>query len=302
MDDTIRVFSGRTFGLEDIELIQWLSKSYPKLSRSELAATVCELLNWTTPAGKPKVQQCTAFMSELESENIIQLPAKQMNMVRQGMYKIAVIEFDTKEIAGDIGCYEPISLTIARSNDEQKKWNAYVNQYHILGYKKTFGSRLKYFIQSGKNDIGCIQFSASSWALEDRDKWIGWSVQDKKERLHLIVNNSRYLIFPWVKIKNLASKALSLAARRIQGDWLNEFCYAPVLLETFVDTELFKGTCYKAANWVYLGKTKGQGRTYKKRSPVSSQKDIYVYPLQENFQACLKGEQPYKAVNPDEQY
>lgn len=300
MDDTIRVFSGRTFGPEDIELIQWLSKTYSKLSRSELAATVCELLNWTTPSGMPKVQQCTAFMCELESENLIQLPAKQMNKVLKGMSEIAAIEFDTKEITGDIGCYEPISLAIARSSDEHKRWGAYVNQYHMLGYKKTFGSRLKYFIQSGKNEIGCIQFSASSWALEERDKWIGWSVEDKKERLHLIVNNSRYLIFPWVKIKNLASKALSLAARQIQEDWLREFCYAPVLLETFVDSEHFKGTCYKAANWVCLGKTKGQGRTFKSDSPLLSRKDIYVYPLQKNFQACLKGEQPYKVVNPDE--
>jgi len=300
LDDTIRVFSGRTFCSEDIELIQWLSKTYPKLSRRELAATVCELLNWTTPAGMPKVQQCTAFMSELESENIIQLPVKQMRTVRKGMSQIAAIEFDTKEITGDVGCYEPISLTIARSNDEQKKWKAYVNQYHILGYKQTFGSRLKYFIQSGKDEIGCIQFSASSWALEERDKWIGWSVEDKKERLHLIVNNSRYLIFPWVKLKNLASKALSLVARQIQEDWLREFCYAPVLLETFVDSEYFRGTCYKAANWVCLGKTKGRGRTFRNNSPLLSRKDIYVYPLQKNFKACLKGEQPYKVVNPDE--
>ncbi|MBC7961266.1 MAG: DUF4338 domain-containing protein [Vallitaleaceae bacterium] len=112
----------------------------------------------------------------------------------------------------------------------------------MLGEKAVYGSRLQYFIKSGDIEVGCMQFSASSWALEAREKWIGWTVDDKKVRLNLIVNNSRYLIFPWVHIKNLASKALSLAAEQLQGDWLREYCYAPVLLETFVDLAHFKGT------------------------------------------------------------
>ena len=300
MNNTIRVFSGRTFSPKDIELIQWVRKTYPKLSRRELAATVCELLNWTTPAGKPKLQQCGAFLNKLESEHIIQLPSKQMNMVRNTLLRTMVMEFDTSEITGEIDCYLPIKLTIAHSTEEHKRWRGYVNQYHMLGCQRVFGSRLRYFIQSGERDLGCLQFSASSWALEERDTWIGWGAEDKKERLHLIINNSRYLIFPWVKIKNLASKALSLAARQIQEDWLREFCYAPVLLETFVDREHFRGTCYKAANWLYLGKTKGRGRGDSSHTNSVSQKDIYVYPLQKDFRACLKGEKPYKAVDPDE--
>jgi hypothetical protein len=105
----------------------------------------------------------------------------------------------------------------------------------MLGDKLVFGSRLQYFVKSGDTELGCIQFSASAWALEERDKWIGWDVEDRKKRLHLIVNNSRFLIFPWVHIRNLASRALSFAAKQIQQDWLMEYCYAPVLLETFVD-------------------------------------------------------------------
>ncbi|MDD4681097.1 MAG: DUF4338 domain-containing protein [Clostridia bacterium] len=299
MDDTIRVFSNRAFGPKDIELIQWVRKTYPKLSRRELAATVCELLNWTTLAGRPKLQQCTAFLGELESENIIQLPAKQGSKIRNAARK-TVMKFDTSEIAGELKDYLPLELIIAHSADEQRKWRSYIDQYHMLGYQKAFGSRLRYFIRSKEKELGCLQFSASSWALEDRDNWIGWSMEDKKERLHLIINNSRYLIFPWVEIKNLASKVLSLAARQLQEDWLREFCYAPVLLETFVDRKYFAGTCYKAANWVYLGQTKGLGRTARGKKPNRSQKDIYVYPLQKDFRACLLGEEPYKVVNPDE--
>jgi len=298
MDDTIRVFSGRAFSSKDIEMIQWAIKKYPNLSRSELAATICEFLEWLTPAGRPKLQQCKYFLEELESEGIITLPPKQTR--GQGIERIDVVDFDTSEITGDIKLYEPIRLKIARPGKEQKKWKAYVNQYHMLGYQKVFGSRLCYFIQSGEKDLGCIQFSASAWALEDRDEWIGWSKEDKKERLNLIINNSRYLIFPWVKIKNLASKALALAARQIQDDWLREYCYAPVMLETFVDREYFQGTCYKAANWILLGQTKGRGRDDRYNAYGLSKKDIYIYPLQKDFRACLTGEKPYKVVNPDE--
>lgn len=300
MDDTIRVFSGRAFSPKDIEMIQWVRRTYPKLSRKELAATICEFLGWVTPAGRPKTQQCTAFLDELESENIIQLPPKQRDKVRNTLPKLEAMDFDTTEIVGDIRSYEPISLKIARPGSELTKWRSYVNQYHMLGYQQVFGSRLCYFILSGEKELGCIQFSASSWALEERDKWIGWGIEDRKERLHLIVNNSRYLIFPWVKVKNLASKALSQAARQIQEDWLREFCYAPVLLETFVDREHFQGTCYKAANWTLLGQTKGRGRGDRYNAHELSKKDIYVYPLQKDFRACLKGEKPCKAVNPDE--
>ena len=185
MDDTIRVFSGRAFSPKDIEMIQWVRRTYPKLSRKELAATICEFLDWLTPAGKPKIQQCTSFLVELESEDIITLPPKQTQGSKTN--KVKVMDFDTSEITGDLKLYEPIMLKIARPGKDQNRWKSYVNQYHMLGYQKAFGSRLCYFIQSEDKELGCIQFSASAWALEDRDDWIGWSIEDKKERLHLII-------------------------------------------------------------------------------------------------------------------
>lgn len=296
MDNTIRVFSGRTFSPEDIEMIKWARRSYPKLPRHELAGTVCELLGWTTPGGTAKRIQCLAFLAELESEGIIQLPP--FDPTRQNKCRVRREEynFDTSELRGEVNNFEPIKLTIAQPGVNLKRWRAYVEQYHILGDKIVFGSRLQYFVKSGETELGCMQFSASAWSLEERDKWIDWTKDDRKIRLHLIVNQSRFLIFPWVNIRNLASKALSLAAKQIQGDWLREYCYAPVLLETFVDTEKYQGISYRAANWLYLGETKGAGRTG--REGTVSRKAIFVYPLQEDFRACLKGEKPYKEVEP----
>jgi hypothetical protein len=175
-----------------------------------------------------------------------------------------------------------------------------VSNYHELGDPHVYGSQIRYIIKSEEQDLGCLLFSGSSWALEPRESWIGWTPEEKKRHLHLIVNNSRFLILPWVRVKNLASRALSMAARRLQKDWLEHYCYAPVLLETFVDYP-YKGTSYKAANWIYLGETKGRGRNDRNKEYALTQKSIYVLPLQKDFRAILKGEKPFKAVNPDDE-
>lgn len=296
MDNTIRVFSNRTFCSEDIEKIKWVRKEYPQLSRSEFIGTVCEILNWTTPGGTPKIIQCKKFMEELEKENIIELPKLDTRRIRKKLVIREEFDFDTTEKIGTVSDFEPLTLKIASPGNDLKRWRAYVHKYHKLGDKNVFGSRLQYFIKSGDLELGCMQFSASAWALKKRDEWIGWQIEDKKQRLNLIVNNSRFLIFPWVNIKNLASKALSLVIKQIQNDWLDAYCYSPVLLETFVDTSCYEGTCYKASNWIYLGDTAGKGRTATKiRIP---KKKIFMYPLQKDFRDYLKGHKQYKAVEP----
>lgn len=301
MDKTIMVYSGRNFTSEDIELIKWTRKKYPQLSRTELTRTICEFLEWTTPAGKAKTPQCRAFLEGLEEAGLIELPPLELAQQRSPLKsKMTEFTIDKTPITSELKTIEPICLEIARAGIELKRWKQYVNEYHMLGYKQVFGSRLSYFIKSGDTILGCVQFSASSWALSSRDEWIGWTVQDRKQRLHLIVNNSRFLILPWVNIKNLASKALSIAIKQIQEDWLREYCYAPVLLETFVDTSHFAGTCYKASNWIYLGETQGRGRMDRKNEYSLSRKAIYMYPLQKDFKDCLKGIKPYKTVNPDD--
>jgi len=302
MGDTIRVFSGRTFSPEEIELIKWTRNTYPNLPRVELAKTICEFIGWTTPAGVAKRPQCVKFLEQLESEGVIQLPPKRNIKIKANTTKTPNLEDiapTSREIHGEVRDFEPIQLSIVRPGKDMTRWRAYIDHYHMLKYKSVFGSRLQYFIKSGDTELGCLQFSASSWALSKRDKWIGWTIDDRKARLNLIVNNSRFLIFPWVHIRNLASKSLSLAAKQIQDDWLWQYCYAPVLMETFVDIAHFKGTCYKAANWVYLGETKGRGRMDRHTQRALSKKAIFMYPLQRDFKACLKGNKPYKVVDPE---
>jgi len=303
MDKTIMVYSGRDFTSEEIELIQWTRKKYPQLSRKELAKTVCEFLGWTTPAGRAKSPQCVSFLETLEEAGLIELPPKDVSRKRSASTLISTITeilIDTTPITCELKELEPIRLEIARAGKDLQRWRHYVNEYHMLGDKKVFGSRLAYFIKSNETILGCLQFSASSWALSSRDEWIGWKVQDRKLRLHLIVNNSRFLILPWVNVKNLASKVLSLAIKQLQEDWLREYCYAPVLLETFVDTSHFAGTCYKASNWIYLGETQGRGRMDREKEYALSRKAIYMYSLQKDFKDCLKGLKPCKTVNPDD--
>jgi hypothetical protein len=145
-------------------------------------------------------------------------------------------------------------------------------------------------IGAGGRRLGCLLFASSAWALADRDRWIGWRERDRAQRLNWVVANTRFLLFPWVRVKNLASTALSLVARRIRQDWLQRYGYAPVLLETFVEADRYSGTCYRAANWIRLGETAGRGRMDRHTRRLSTRKLIYVYPLVEDFRSFLRGE------------
>lgn len=300
MEETIMTFSGRDFTSEDIDLIKWTRKRYPQLSRTELARTICEFLEWTTPDGKGKSRQCTSLLVKLEEAELIELPPLDTSKIRIRSSKLPEFKIDTTPITDELKNLMPIRLEIARAGINLKLWKRYISDYHMIGDKQVCGSQLAYFIKSNETVLGCLQFSASSWALRSRDEWIGWKVQDRKRRLNLIVNNSRFLVLPWVNVKNLASKVLSMAIKQIQEDWLREYCYAPVLLETFVDTSHFAGTCYKASNWIYLGETQGRGRNDRNKEYALSRKAIYMFPLQKDFKDCLKGLKPYKTVNPDD--
>ena len=233
-------------------------------------------------------------MRKLESRQWIKLPEKK-GAGRPGKEQI-ILEMKTEEepeIRGTVSDLGMIELEAVHNKEGRRLWNEYVERYHMLGYKRPFGAHQRYFIWSGppeKRRLGCMLFSASAWALAERDAWIGWSKEDRSMRLHLVVNNTRFLIFPWVKVKNLASKALSLAAKQVRRDFRERYGYEPVLLETFVDTEHYAGTCYRAANWISLGQTAGRGRMDRYTQYLSTPKQIFVYPLVPDFCAHLCGE------------
>ncbi|MBW2163644.1 MAG: DUF4338 domain-containing protein, partial [Deltaproteobacteria bacterium] len=164
-------------------------------------------------------------------------------------------------------------------------------RYHYLGYKKPFGYVLRYFIVSEQGFLGCLMFAGASKALTARDRWIGWTQVQRLKNLAWVINNSRFLIFPWVQVKNLASHILGRVARRVREDWRERWGYSPVLAETFVDPRYYEGICYKAANWQYLGMTTGEGLVRKGRTYTTTSKKIFVKPLVKDWQSLLCSEQ-----------
>ena len=302
MEEGIREYSGRKFSEEDISLIITTTELYPRLSQREMASTVCELIGWVTPDGKPKRRQCVEYLRQLEDEGLVKLPAirtKKVESKKEGQEisttRSVLESTDEREIT-ECG---KIKLEIARPGKTLERWRKYVRTYHKLGDPSVYGSQIRYIITSEGQDLGCLLFSASSWALAPREEWIGWTTADKKSYLHLIVNNSRFLVLPQIRIKNFGSMALSAATRQIQKDWLEEYCYAPVLIETFVEPP-YKGTSYKASNWIYIGDTQGRGRNDRYNERALTRKAIYVLPLQRDFRDILMGKKPCKAVDPDE--
>ena len=287
-----RRYFGREITAEDIELIKWILDTYKNLSRKEMIYTISEALEWIRPEdGMPKAWQCRVCLESLEEEGLISLPEVKTQYRSKGA---SFLESITEpEAIVETG---QVELTIPKGAEENKRWRSYIEQYHILGYKRENGVSLRYFVISRETELGCLQFSSAAWALEDRDKWIGWNKETKAANLRLIANNTRYLLLPWARMPNLASRALGQAARQLQGDWLRTYGYAPALLETFVDSSLYKGTCYKAANWKQVGETKGRGRYDSHHNQELTKKLIFVYPLQKDFREVLLGTKPYRRM------
>ncbi len=192
-----------------------------------------------------------------------------------------------EDIVGTVRDIAPIMLEAVTSKEAKQLWNEYVARYHYLGYKKPFGFRLRYFIACGHGLLGCVLFSGAAKSIGSRDRWIGWIEQQRLRNLAWVINNSRLLIFPWVRLLNLASHVLGQISRRIASDWNDLWGYRPILLETFVDPIHYEGVCYKAANWRYVGMTTGEGLVRNDKTYVTSPKKVFVYPLQRDFRAAL---------------
>lgn len=284
---------GRYFTTQELQEIKETIRMFPKLSRNELANTICEIFDWVTPTGQYKLASCLQLLEKLKAQGTVTLPAKkEFKTNNKKQINFGPRTAPAEAVEGYVNDLEPIDLKPVRDLEDIRLWNEYVHRYHTLGYKRPFGAHQRYFINSGVSEqpLGCILFAAAAWALAARDEWIGWTKVDRSLRVNLIVNNTRFLIFPWVYVKNLASKALSLAVKRIGYDWQKRYGYTPVLLETFVDPTKYRGTCYQAANWIYLGQTTGRGRTDRYKKKLFTSKHIYVYPLVTGFRSYLKGE------------
>ncbi len=287
-------FCGQVVKKEQLSGIIEIIETFPKLSRTELANTVCEIFSWKRPTGKLKSVECRQFLERLDEKGIIKLPASRRQYANRDAAKVQLTgKTDIQPtISGKLKDLSPILLTRVETQEQRRLWYEYVDRYHYLGYQLPFGAQLRYFIKTGATDdvLGCFQFSSPAWKMAPRDRWIGWNDEKRKLNLQKIVNNSRFLIFPWVGVKNLASSVLALAVKSVPDDWQRCYGYRPVLMETLVDGKRFKGTCYKAANWIHMGKTTGRGRMDRdNKQHGAAVKEIYVYPLTSRFRQELAG-------------
>lgn len=283
-------FSGRRFTRKQLTRVQRTVEMFSGLSRKELALTVCEHLDWRNPAGSLKVQSCLTMLEALEAQGVITLPAKRITKKPDRRPPSFDQHPPRPAVSCQLASIQPISLRLVRTKEERERWKAYLQSYHYLGYKHPFGAHLGYLIvsEARQEELGCFVFSASaSWALAPRDQWIGWEKKQREKQLSLILSNDRFLILPWVEVPHLASHALSLVCKRVANDWVEAHGYRPVLIETFVDSTRYSGASYKAANWTYVGQSKGRGRDDPGREYPETKKDIYLYPLQSDWRQCL---------------
>lgn len=279
---------GRVISFSEMEAIRETVRIFYRLSRSELAMTICEHLGWYSVTGSPKVDACVKLLEKLESQGYLRLPCKHPVSAYENRAPYPTertepqppIECSLKEVG-------TVRLEMVRGREEAELWNEYVQRYHYLGYKRPFGCFARYFVESDHGRLGCLLFSGAAKALSERDRWIGWSKDSRLRNLGWVVNNTRFVIFPWANVKNLASHVLGQAVRRIGDEWEERWSYRPVLLETFVDPRYFNGTCYRAANWQYLGMTTGEGFVRKGKRYTTSPKKIFVKPLAGDFRTVL---------------
>lgn len=287
------VVSGRELTRSELCDAIEMVEEFWALSRTELAKTLCENLGWEAPNGKIKVDAGLKLLDKLENLGLAKPPAT----IEVAKYKMSVIEFTDRTAAGEetsgpLPRLEPLKVAPVQHGD-LSLWNEYVARWHPIGYKKPYGAHQRYFVEAGDGArLGCMMFSASAWSLEVRDQWIGWTAQRRAQALHFVVNQTRFLVFPWVRVKNLASRVLGLAAGRLGEDWAERYGYRPELLETFVDPALYDGGCYKAANWTCLGLTKGRGRQSRNNEMLSTPRLVFVLPVRPGWREALVGGRP----------
>lgn len=280
---------GREITVQEIEAIKETVSMFWQLSRKELAQTIAENLQWYRASGTNKVDASLKLLEKLESQGVLQLPAKRI--IPKPTVKRAISITEETEPQPEIACklkeLYPVELEIVKDKDIVVLWKEYVSRYHYLGYKKPFGYTLRYFIKSELGRLGCVLFSGAAKSMGTRDRWIGWKEKQRLNNLPWVINNSRFLIFPWVRVKNLASHVLGQIRRQIKDHWQQSWGYRPVLMETFVDPKHYQGTCYKASNWQYLGLTTGQGLVRKDKTYTTSPKKIFIKPLAKNYRDLL---------------
>ena len=280
-------YSGRDFTPKEIKQIRSLIKQNPGFNRMRLSKEVCRLFQWLKPDGNLKDMSCRVAMLRMHKDGAIVLPPPSH---AKGAVKKIEFTAATDPQSPVVCAVNELPLLYLQmvSKTTSGLWNEYIERYHYLGYTPLPGAQLRYFITAGKQIVALMGFGAAAWQTAPRDKFIEWNHDQRKRNLSLVINNARFLILPWIQSKNLASKILSLTVRQLPNDWKEKYNIRPVLMESFVQKNRFAGTCYKAANWIKLGQTKGRGKLGPPGKISVPIKDIWVYPLDKNFRSILK--------------
>lgn len=274
---------------ERVEEIRNIIALNPGWNRTKISQHICQLWNWQNPNGDLKDISCRDMLRELDRLGRISLPVAQTSSKsHRSADRIRHFEHNTTPINAMLSQLRPLQISRVDSGKELALFKSYIDQYHYLKFDRTIGENMKYMVHSrdGK-PISCLLFGSAAWSCRERDSFIGWNKRQRTRGLSGITNNSRFLVFPWVRVPHLASHILSLVTHRIADDWQNKYGHPVYCLETFVETGRFKGICYRAANWIRVGSTTGRGRDGGHKDAILPIKDIYLYPLSKNLKAAL---------------
>lgn len=284
-------YRGRVVNDKDITFINELIAKNPGDSRWALSKKLCRAWNWLQPNGALRDMVCRGLMLQLHRAGHIRLPAKKRSprnpfVDRQKPEKLQI---DQRPLQTELANIRPLEFRQVRRTSYEKLFNSLVEHHHYLGYCHPVGEQLKYIVYAQRRPIACLAWSSAPRHIGSRDRFIGWSKDVRTKHLHLMAYNSRFLILPWVRVPHLASHILGRMARILASDWNRFYRHRIHYLETFVDKTRFTGTCYKAANWIYLGDTTGRGKNDQTHKPNRSIKAVWGYPLTRDFRAVLCG-------------
>ena len=284
-------YRGRAISANDIHFIRELMEKYPESGRCALSRRICEVWNWKQANGTLCDQLCRSLLLKLERAGEIRLPSVRFRPARNPLAERrqpeAVVP-DSRPVRGSLSGVQPLEIGMVRHSPEEWLYNSLIEQYHYLGYQQPVGEHLKYLVKTKGQIIACLAWSSAPRHLGARDRFIGWDAQARYRNIRFVTYNTRYLILPWVNVPHLASHILGQMSKRVGRDWERVYAHPIYLLETFVDTERFRGTCYRAANWIVVGETTGRGKDALNWKPNRSIKQILVLPLHRRFRQLLK--------------
>ena len=286
-------YRGRDYGAAEIESIRQLIAAHPGLSRRRLSAQLCHAWHWVQPNGQPRDMVARGLMLALHRAGYLQLPAQRVsppnNAVAHRRPASGVREgpWEGTPLACALGELGPLEIRPVRRTPEEGLFDRLLDRYHYLRYSRPVGEQLKHLVYGGGQPVACLAWSSAPRHLGPRDRFLGWSAAQRRAHIHLLAYQTRYLILPWVRVPGLASHLLAVVAGRLSADWQELYQHPVYLLETFLEPERFRGTCYRAANWIYLGLTTGRGKDAPTKRPNRSLKQLWVYPLGADFRRRL---------------